>query len=712
MIPSLRKFFTVVPVFLTLLSAPGLWAQDSGDPPARVGRLSSLRGQVSLQPSGANQWSEVSTNYPVASGDRLYADQDGQAEVEIGEIVTRLWHNTDLSMTNISDEMVQLGLSQGTLRLRTYGLQSNEDVEIDTPNGAVTVIQAGDIRVDSYPGDAGTIVTVNTGQVQISGPGLEQYVNQGQSVRLIGSNPIQVTNIEMASLDSFDHWSMDRDRHLMNASSARYVSRDVPGYADLDDYGDWDPQSDYGPVWYPRAVPAGWVPYRYGHWVWTGPWGWTWVEDEPWGYAPFHYGRWVYLRNRWGWVPGPVAVRPVWSPALVAFVGGPSFSIGVSVGGGPGVSAWFPLGPGEPYNPWYHCSPRYVNQVNITNIHVTKVVVVQNNYNITNINNVRYNYRTTAVTAVPSNAFATARRANENLVRIDAARLQQAQVVARPEIRPTPVSIVAHPVVRVPVPVAHPVLLTQGGRQMQAVPGARPQPVPVRPIPPTAIQGQAGVRPGNVPSGVRPVNVPAPISPVARPVMTQPTRPVITPPTGVRTPVGTAPAPRQPVAPPQNQVFRQPNEQRPAQPQQWPAQPRPVAPIVSSPAPSRQQYDQRGQVPAQPPQSWPTQPRTVAPVERPAAPVFNRPEMQRPSMPQPVARPTQVQPQQQNVFRQPERTEQRPPVQPPQVQQQMRPQPPTARPEVRPEVQSRPVMPPRPDQARPRTDNRRQEDPH
>src|SRR5215472_11492425 len=115
-----------------------------------------------------------------------------------------------------------------------------------------------------------------------------------------------------------------------------------------------------------------------------GPWGWTLIDDAPWGFAPFHYGRWAMVGGGWVWIPGRmvVGVRPVYAPALVAFVGGPRFSIGVTVGGGVGMAAWFPLGPHEVYRPAYHVSEVYVRQVNIT--HVTNVTVI-NNVDITNV---------------------------------------------------------------------------------------------------------------------------------------------------------------------------------------------------------------------------------------------------------------------------------------------------------------------------------------
>ena len=97
---------------------------------------------------------------------------------------------------------------------------------------------------------------------------------------------------------------------------------------------------------------AGWQPYRAGRWIWQDPWGWTWVSTERWGWAPYHYGRWVTWRSGWYWVPvAPRASVVVYSPALVAFVGGgPGFSVSVG-GGGTDYVGWFPLAPREPLIP-------------------------------------------------------------------------------------------------------------------------------------------------------------------------------------------------------------------------------------------------------------------------------------------------------------------------------------------------------------------------
>jgi hypothetical protein len=258
--------------------------------------------------------------------------------------------------------------------------------------------------------------------------------------------------------DDFEDWALARDERENESGSARYVSRDIDGYYDLDENGDWQNDPDYGAIWVPRGVAVGWAPYHDGHWVWLNPWGWTWVDAQPWGFAPFHYGRWAYTRGYWGWVPGPVVVRPVYAPALVAFVGGGPGGFGMSVGFGGGFAgvAWFPLGPRDVYLPSYRCSPRYVQNVNITNsrvVNVTQVTNVYNTYHVTNVtannvnnvNRINYTYanNAAAVTAVSRETFVGARPVQAAAVRVTPEQLQSARVVEAAPLAPTRASYVS-----------------------------------------------------------------------------------------------------------------------------------------------------------------------------------------------------------------------------------------------------------------------------
>ena len=146
-------------------------------------------------------------------------------------------------------------------------------------------------------------------------------------------------------------------------ASARYVPRDtIDGVEDLDEYGSWSQDADLGPVWVPAVTIVGWAPYRFGHWAWIAPWGWTWIDDAPWGFAPFHYGRWAFRFNHWAWVPGPSVFHPVYAPAMVVFVGGGGMLPGRAPGGSIG---WFPLGPHEPYIPPYTSDRSHLHNVDV-----------------------------------------------------------------------------------------------------------------------------------------------------------------------------------------------------------------------------------------------------------------------------------------------------------------------------------------------------------
>jgi hypothetical protein len=255
-------------------------------------------------------------------------------------------------------------------------------------------------------------------------------------------------------MDDFENWCQDRDQRENRSLSSRYVSRDIDGYYDLDDHGDWRDDPDYGTVWYPRGVAVGWVPYHNGHWVWIVPWGWTWVGDEPWGFAPYHYGRWAFVRGYWGWVPGPIVVRPVYAPHLVAFVGGGPASVAVGFGGGVVGVAWFPLGPRDVWVPAYRASPRYVQNVNVTNTRVVNVTQVTNVYNTTMINrnvavtNVNYTYANQpgAVSAMRREDFVAARSVSQTAVRVTPEQIQNARPergAEQQQLAPTRASYVA-----------------------------------------------------------------------------------------------------------------------------------------------------------------------------------------------------------------------------------------------------------------------------
>jgi hypothetical protein len=422
------------------------------DPPARVARLNYVQGSISFQPAGEQDWLEADINRPLTAGDNLWADKDSRGEVHIGATSIRLSSETGISFLNLDDRTVQLQLVQGTIEVHVRRLEPGNAFEIDTPNLAFSLAASGEYRIQTNPDGNSTAITVREGAGQATGAGESYDLAAGQQYIFNGTDQLNFDAQAAPEFDDFEDWCQAQDQRENSSASARYVSRDVDGYYDLDGNGEWQTDPDYGAIWVPSGVAVGWAPYRYGHWVWIGPWGWTWVEDEPWGFAPFHYGRWAYVHGGWGWVPGPKVVRPVYAPALVGFVGGGGgLGVGVGFGGGFAGVAWFPLGPRDVYIPGYRASPRYVQNVNITNtrvVNVTQVTTVYNNY-VANrnvgVNRVDYTYahNAVAVTAVSREAFVGAKPVGTGFVRVTPEQLQSAHVIEQSPLAPTRTSYVA-----------------------------------------------------------------------------------------------------------------------------------------------------------------------------------------------------------------------------------------------------------------------------
>lgn len=416
------------------------------DPPARAARLANISGNVSFTPAGENNWVQAQLNRPVVTGDKLWTADKSRAELQVGSSTVRLDYRSNFDFLNLNDQIAQMELTQGTLNLDVWRLNGNETYEVDTPTIAFIASRVGDYRIDVDPQGGFTTVTARRGGGEAVGEGGKRVtIEEGQSIRFNDSG-LKDYQVNVSSPDDFDLYCTKRNERHERASARNYVSEDVVGYEDLDEYGTWESVPQYGHVWYPTTVAVGWAPYHAGHWIWVDPWGWTWVDDAPWGFAPFHYGRWAYVGTRWGWVPGPVAVAPVYAPALVAFVGGGGFSVSASFGGPIG---WFPLGPGDVYFPGYYGGSDYFNRVNTSNTYINQNVV-NNYYGAWSSGNVNYSQMTfansnapRALTAMPAAAFAAGRPVATSAVTVNRTTMANARVLPRAMVAPTRASLVA-----------------------------------------------------------------------------------------------------------------------------------------------------------------------------------------------------------------------------------------------------------------------------
>lgn len=417
---------------LILAIAPLLAHAEEEDAPGRVARLSLVQGEVSFAPAGTDEFADAVLNRPLTSGDRLWVDKDARAELQAGSVSAHLDQNSGFSFEELGDDVMRMKLTDGAATVRVRRKLDSETVIVETPNATVALLHPGEYHLEVNEAGDQTIVKVRSGEAAVTGEKDSFVVRAEESGRFKGEHELAADISRIDARTAFESWANDRDRREENSPSAKYVSRDVVGYEDLDEEGDWIDEPEYGYVWAPRRVYAGWAPYRDGRWAWVSPWGWTWVDNASWGFAPFHYGRWAYVshRSRWCWVPGPRHLRPVYAPALVAWVGSPGVSVSVGIGSGVG---WFPLGPREVYVPGYWHSRRYIHNVNVTNTVIVNNVYINDAYRGRRDRlDYRYRNRPDAVTVVSRDSFVGGRQIRANVTTVRADELRQWRQDARP----------------------------------------------------------------------------------------------------------------------------------------------------------------------------------------------------------------------------------------------------------------------------------------
>ena len=668
-------------IFGLLVFCGTLSAQE--DPPARVARLNYTNGSVSMEPAGVNDWAPADINRPFTTGDYLYTDQGAGAELHLDVAAIRMGSQTSFGFLNLDDRTVQLKLTEGDVYIRLHNFSSDQVFEVDTPNAAVTLLRDGIYRFRIDGNGGMSFVVARAGQAEINGGAQAFTLNTGDSATLTGTDQLSY-DVEVAPApDPFDLWCQQRDAHEERQASARYLPPSVIGYEDLDDYGSWQNNADYGNVWYPQNVDAGWAPYQAGHWAWIDPWGWTWIDSMPWGFAPFHYGRWAYIQNRWGWCPGPIAVgyrgpaiRPYYAPALVAWFGGAHFGVGVSIGGGGPRLGWLPLGFGEVYTPSYHCSPTYFRNVNVYNTRIVKTVNITNVYNNVYIDKRVYNQQYVnmraphAVMAMPQSAFASGRavhQAGASMKAAELAQLRNGEVVAPPVAptrqsftptagqRPAPrpsAQVSQRQVIARNKPPATPVPFASRQQYLQQHAGqptdyqvmhqsiaAHPEAANVRQVPAAQpVAGRPGQRVGQTEAyrgqPAKPAAQPSPTQPmpaVSRPG--QPPAPVNRPNQAVSQqqsrPASVAPAPVSHGLPPNlNRGGNQPSENR--RYNETTSRPAPAAAPINRPPAT--QSGNEGRTPVAPARN---QQRTQTPVAQPHYPDHTQPPQPRQQAPQP-----------------------------------------------------------------------------
>jgi hypothetical protein len=421
-----------------MLAAPA--RLQAADPPRRAARLGYLGGTVSLTPAGLQEATPAEVNRPFTTGDRFWSGADGRGELQTDNAAIRFSGRASFAIQELSNQATLIRLESGTLSVRLHALAPLEDFEIDTPQFTFHLKRLGAYLVDAGEKGDGVVAAVRLGDAEVfRGDGATMTVPRGMQARASAAgSPI----LEPAhAIGEFEAWCVQRDQHEDLSRAAQFVSRDIPGYADLDDHGEWRTVNQYGWVWFPSNMDADWAPYRSGHFVDAGPWGMNWVDEASWGFGPLHYGRWLKVNGAWGWVPGEAgksarpgasgqfAVRPYYTPALVVWN---RFAAGVVRPNA--VVGWFPLGPGEAWVPQFRASADYLARVNLSNTLIADRAALDN----PDVTRLKYMNREAAdITALAQEDLAAGRVVGKQYVRVPQADDSQGVLSSEPGVEAT-----------------------------------------------------------------------------------------------------------------------------------------------------------------------------------------------------------------------------------------------------------------------------------
>jgi hypothetical protein len=333
------------------------------NPPARVGRVAEASGDArTINSEGA--WVALARNQPLSTGDRVVTDKNGSATLQFGSTVVRLGAGSDLVVTQLDDQKIRLHFDHGQMAVRVRSDDIPGELFVETDEGAWVPHHRGQYRFDRV---AHQVLAAQawTGDMLLEAPDSSLPLAAPQRAEVWRAGAQQATHYRVvpAVKDAFGDAVLAQDKLDDRQGAANAVAQVPPemtGAADLARFGTWSVAPDGARLWTPTKLPAGWQPFQQGAWSWATPWGWTWIDGQPWGFAPFHYGRWLALHGRWAWTPGQWgAKRPVYAPATAGWFGGPA----LVVGDAPAVG-WVALAPDEAVYPGYAVSAGYWNALN------------------------------------------------------------------------------------------------------------------------------------------------------------------------------------------------------------------------------------------------------------------------------------------------------------------------------------------------------------
>jgi hypothetical protein len=302
---SLKLFAALI--FLSAMLVPAASAQSN----VRIVRISDVEGQVDFD--NGNGYESATVNVPITEGVRLATRDDGWAEVQFEDGSTlRLAPNSEIVFSELKFSgdgaaLTSVDMAQGEAEFE-IAYQDRGSFQVNAQQKSILLHQSGRFRVRTDNSNPLELV-VWKGEVGIfdSGSGEEVSVVNNETFVLDPGDLSRYDLEKGAAGDDLDQWSTQRDDYLSKAARNNDGQTQSPykyGDSDLDSDGQYYDVPDYGSLWRPNGVALDWDPFSNGYWC-QSPFGFTWVSAYRWGWMPYRYGRWIFVNGRgWFWEPG------------------------------------------------------------------------------------------------------------------------------------------------------------------------------------------------------------------------------------------------------------------------------------------------------------------------------------------------------------------------------------------------------------------------
>ena len=125
-----------------------------------------------------------------------------------GEASLHLGSMTALSFLNLDENILQARIAEGAVNFRVReSFREGDLYEVDTPNAAFTVKEAGAFRVDVNENGDGTRITVIRGEGEITAGGKTYDVHAGEQAELNGVDDPEYNVGSAPAPDDLDRWA-------------------------------------------------------------------------------------------------------------------------------------------------------------------------------------------------------------------------------------------------------------------------------------------------------------------------------------------------------------------------------------------------------------------------------------------------------------------------------------------------------------------------